>query len=235
MTQQLFLEDCYLQTCTAEVLFVDGFFVELSATVFYPMGGGQSHDTGTLTCQDQVYTVVDVLKQEGKLLHKIDHEGLRVGDYVVCQIDWSRRYRLMRMHTASHLLLGILHAATGALATGNQLDLVNSRVDFDLENYDPSRLSDLIAQANAAITSDSAVGIREISRAQAEIFPSLAKLAKGLHPTVATIRVITLGSYDEQACGGTHLHSLSEIGTIVFVRAENKGKGRRRIYFTLTP
>src|SRR3989338_5153107 len=77
MTQQLFLEDCYLQTCTAEVLFVDGFFVELSATVFYPMGGGQSHDTGTLTCQDQVYTVVDVLKQEGKLLHKIDHEGLR--------------------------------------------------------------------------------------------------------------------------------------------------------------
>lgn len=235
VTQLLFLQDSYLQTCTASVVFVDGIFVELSATVFYPTGGGQPSDRGNLTCQESSYSVIEVVKRDGRILHQVDRDGLCINDSVVCQIDWPRRYRLMRMHTASHLLLGLLHTATGALVTGNQLDVVNSRVDFDLENYEPARLSELIAQANAAIISNSPVGIYEVSRAEAEERPSLAKLSKGLHPTVSSIRVITLADYDEQACGGTHLRNISEIGTILFVRAENKGKNRRRVYFTLMP
>src|SRR3989338_4044485 len=135
MTKQLYLEDSYLKICTALVSAVQGTVITLDQTIFYPIGGGQACDTGTLLANGEVYRVISVQKVSGEVYHQVDREGLGVGDQVTCTIDWDRRHRLMRSHTAAHLLSGLLSTKTGAQITGNQLEPDKSRMDFQLEHY----------------------------------------------------------------------------------------------------
>ncbi len=234
MILPLYLQDSYLKTCTAEILAADRVLVQLSQSVCYPRGGGQPSDEGVLTLGADSYQIVSVFSREGVVWHELDRVGPAVGDSVTLTLDWERRYRLMRMHTASHVLAGVLHTETGALITGNQLGLEKSRVDFNLSDYDPAVLQGLIVQANAIVVRGGAVDACEVSRAKAESMPAVAKLAKGLHPSVERIRLVTLTGCDQQACGGTHVKDLSEVGVILFLKGENKGKGNRRVYFTLS-
>ena len=211
--QALYMEDSYLKEFKSKVKSVkDGKFVVLEETAFYPRGGGQPNDTGVLIKGDEEFKVVFVGKFDGQISHEVDKEGLKEGDEVTGIIDWDRRYKLMRMHTAAHVLSAVLYKETGALITGNQLDLEQTRIDFNLENFDREKIDEYVNKGNELIDKDLPVTVSYMSRKEALQKPEIAKLAKGLPPVVQTIRIVSIGDFDEQADGGTHVKSLKEVG-----------------------
>ncbi len=236
----LYMDDCYLKEFEATVKSVSqGRFVVLDRTAFYPSSGGQPHDTGTLTrgSDGKVFRVVYAGKFSGEISHEVESpkgEELKPGDKVKGRIDWERRYRLMRSHTASHIISGIINEKTGALITGNQLDVDKCRIDFSLENYDPSLLDDFIKEANTLASQGAPIEISTITRKEAEEMEGVSKLAKGLPPGIEEVRIVNIVGIDRQADGGTHVANTSEIGKITFLKADNKGKNNRRLYFRLS-
>lgn len=233
MEEALYLNDCYLKEFEATVVEVNGRFVVLDQTAFYPESGGQPSDQGLLKTSKGNFIVKFVKKISGKIQHEVDNEGLSVGDKVKGEVDWFRRYRLMRYHTAAHVISGIVNSMTGALITGNQLGEDKSRVDFDLENFNPEILKEAELKANEAIQRNIQVNIENMPREKALEIPSVFKLKMLLPETLLNIRVVSIGDIDRQACGGTHLKNTSEIGKITFVKTENKGKNNRRLYFII--
>ncbi len=234
--QPLYLQDPYLREFAATVKEVNsGKFIVLDRTAFYPSSGGQPHDTGYIVRQsdNQEFSVLYTGKFSGQVSHEVSMEGLNPGDSVACRLDWDRRHVLMRMHTAAHVLSAVIFNSTGALITGNQLSPDKSRIDFSLEEFDRSALGGWVEEANSLVRKDLPVLVSELPREEAEREPGLARLSKGLPPAIRTIRIVEISGLDRQADGGTHVKSLAEIGTIKFLGAENKGKARRRIYFTL--
>jgi misacylated tRNA(Ala) deacylase len=235
MTRTLFLEDSYLRECDAIVVSVkDGKFVVLDQTVFYPKGGGQPCDTGKMLRGDEVYTVVYVGKFSGEVSHEVDHPGLREGDNVHCVLDWERRYRLMRSHTAAHLFASLLCTGTGALVTGNQLEQDKIRFDFSLEKFDPETLKRYVDKANELFREDVPVKSYELPREEALKIPGVVKMAEAFPPDIPRLRIVEIVGLDRQADGGTHVKNLREVGQIKVLKTENKGKQNRRVYFALT-
>ena len=233
MTELLYMTDSYLKEFDANVTSVERNSVELDKTVFYPFGGGVPNDTGKLVCDGQEFVVKNVSKKSGKVMHEIDGEGLKVDDKVNGIIDWDRRYKLMRMHTAAHLLSELFHREAGALVTGNQLDTDQSRIDYNLEEFDREKINGYCRKANEIVQKDLSVKIYFMKREEAMKIPTITKLANVLPPNVPELRIVEIVGFDIQADGGTHVKSLKEIGTIEIVKMENKGKDNRRVYFTL--
>ncbi len=227
--------DSYRAEFDAAVVSADGKLVTLSESFFYPLGGGQPSDTGVLvrTSDGKAFKVLNVKKGEQGLVHELDGEGLNPGDAVCAVIDWPRRHRLMRSHTAAHIVSAIINRETGALITGNQLDPEKVRIDFSLETFDPEAFKQHIEEANRIIVGGRAVSTRIIPRGEALAIPSLSRLAAGLPAHIMDVRVVTIAELDEQACGGTHVKDAAEIGRLEFVKAENKGQKNRRVYFRL--
>jgi misacylated tRNA(Ala) deacylase len=240
-TKALYLEDSYLKEWESQVIEISGEeekqgkFIILDQTAFYPNSGGQPYDTGKIIriSNNEEFLVSYTGKFDGKISHEVDHEGLKVGDKVKCILDWDRRFRLMRMHTAAHILSPIINMQTQALITGNQLGLDKSHIDFDLENFDREPFKDYIKSANEIITWNLPLKSYYVSSEQLANDKSLCKLAKGLPPDLKEIRIVEIESFDKQADGGTHVKSTSEVGKIIFLSADNKGAKRRRVYFTL--
>ena len=250
MESALYLRDSYLPSCKAKVASVkEGKFVVLDQTVFYPRGGGQPWDTGKLVraSDGAEFPVVAVVKAEGSISHEVSPpsqpgagEGslippLQPGDEVECRLDWARRHRLMRMHTAGHILSAIMFRRQGLLITGNQIDTDKTRFDFSMENFDRTAFQSLIDEANAAISRNLEVSVSFLPREEAMKIEGAVKLAVALPPEVKELRMVRIGDVDYQADGGTHVKNTSEIGKIIFVGAENKGKSNRRIYYSLEP
>ncbi|MBU2634502.1 MAG: alanyl-tRNA editing protein, partial [Nanoarchaeota archaeon] len=180
------------------------------------------------------YNVVYVGKFDGKISHEVDKEGLKVGDKVRGVLDWDRRYKLMRMHTASHILSGVLHKETGALITGNQLGVDKSRDDFNLENFDKEEIKNYIDKANEILDRNLDVKISFLKKDEALKDKELFKLAAGFKHDFEEIRIVEIGDYDKQADGGTHVKNTKECGKIEFLKCDNKGKNNRRVYFKLS-
>ena len=234
MTELLYLNDSYLKEFEAVVESVkDGKFIVLDKTAFYPSSGGQPYDTGIIKKENDKFNVVYVGKFFGEISHEVDKPGLKEGDKVNCIIDWERRYKLMRMHTAAHLLSAIFHRKESALITGNQLNVDKSRIDFSSEDFNKEKIISYIEEANKEIERDLPITISYMQRKQALSQPNLAKLEKGLPKGIKKLRIISIGDIDKQADGGTHIKSLKEIGKIIFLKAENKGKKNRRVYFSV--
>lgn len=234
MSGALYLEDSYLRECEAEVLSVkDGRHVVLDRTPFYPKGGGQPHDTGTLIRDDEEFKVVFVGKVEGKISHEVDRPGLEEGDKVLCVLDWDRRYKLMRMHTAAHLLASMMHREIGALITGNQLGEDKTRFDFNVESFDKEKFEDAVRKANDALDQDLELRVYSLPREEAMGIEGVVKLANALPPSIKVLRIVEIPGIDVQADGGTHVRNLNEVGRISIIKIENKGTHNRRIYFTL--
>jgi len=236
MDEALYLKDCYLKEWEAEVKEVnEGKFIVLDRTAFYPRGGGQPNDTGVMVrvSDGKEFRVVFAGKFSGKISHEVDQEGLQVGDKVNCKLDWERRHKLMRQHTASHILSAIMFKEAGALITGNQLDMEKSRIDFNLENFDREKLMEYIRMSNEIVRKDLPIKIYSVPREEAEKDPSMVKLAKGLPPIIKEIRIVEIVGFDRQPDGGTHVKSTKEVGELKFVDASNKGKNNRRVYFIL--
>lgn len=233
MTELIYMTDCFTKEFDATVTQVDGKFIVLDKTAFYPQGGGQPTDTGKLLKDGEEYQVVFAKKKGPDVSHEVDKEGLQVGDKVHCVLDWDKRYVLMRMHTAAHILCEIFHKETGALITGNQLNIDKSRIDFNLENFDREKINEYVAKANEIVQKDLPIKIYTLPREEALKLPSVTKLANVLPPAVQELRIVEIVGFDTQADGGTHVKSTKEVGEIEIVSADNKGKNNRRVYFKL--
>ena len=234
VTEALFLEDSYLKECGADVVSVkDGKYVVLDQTIFYPKGGGQPWDSGKITREDEMFKVVYVGRFSGEISHEVDRAGLRQGDEVHCVLDWERRYKLMRSHTAAHVFASLLCKGTGALITGNQLEEDKIRFDFSLERFDREILKTYIDKSNELFKKDIPVKWYVLPREEALKIPGIIKMAEALPPDVPFLRIVEIVGVDKQADGGTHVKNLKEVGQIEFLKAQNKGKHNRRVYFTL--
>ncbi len=234
--EALYLDDSYMNEFEAEIKSVDRErFVVLDKSGFYPDGGGQPHDTGKMIrLQDnEEFPVEYVRKSGGNISHEVTKPGLKTGDKVRCLIDWGRRYTLMRYHTAAHLISAVFHKDAQARITGNQLGLDHSRIDFNLENFDREKMDEYFSIANSIIDEDLPVSVSYMEREEAEKDSSLFKLVKALPESIKKLRIVSIGEYDRQADGGTHVKSLKEVGKIRFSKADNKGKNNRRVYFSL--
>lgn len=234
MSEVLYLDDSYLKEFDAEVVSVNGGkFVALDRTAFYPSSGGQPWDEGVMIKCDEEFKVIFVGKFSGKISHEVDHPGLQPGDRVHCVIDWDRRYKLMQAHTASHVVSGLIHNETGALISGNQLGVDKNRIDFSLEDYNASNMVEYVARANELLKNGLEVTTRYMPREEALKDPSMVRLANALPPNIETLRIVSIGEVDTQADGGTHVKNTSEIGELEFLKADNKGKNNRRVYYKI--
>jgi len=234
ITEALYLEDSYLKECDAKVVSVkNGKCIVLDRTVFYPKGGGQPCDTGKIKKEDQTYNVVYVGKFSGEISHEVDRIGLREGDRVHCVLDWDRRYKLMRSHTAAHVFASLLCDDTGALVTGNQLEEDKVRFDFSLEAFDRDVLVEYTNKANEMFKKDVLVEWYELPREEALRIQGVVKMAEAFPPNIPRLRIVEVVGVDKQADGGTHVKNLREVGQIALLKVENKGKHNRRVYFEL--
>ena len=232
MTEELFREDAYARSCEARIAVVVEDGVCLDRTVFYCMGGGQPGDRGRLLLDDgAALQVVDTVKDGARILHRlIDVDGLpAVGARVIGEVDWPRRHRLMRMHSALHLLC----AAIGRPVTGGQVGEHKSRLDFDLqgEPVDKDQIAEVIERW---IAEDHPISHRWVDAAELEARPELVRTMSVRPPTSAgRVRLVEIAGVDLQACGGTHVRSTGEIGAVTVGKIENKGRQNRRISLTL--
>jgi misacylated tRNA(Ala) deacylase len=236
MTKRLYLDDCYLKEFDAIVTeVVQDRFIVLNQTAFYPNMGGQPNDTGTLKRSDgRVFSVISVSKTSDAVRHEISESGLVPGDRIHGTIDWNRRYSHMRMHTAAHVLARTLYDRTGAFTSGNQLGSDRSRIDFTLDDFDKDIIQDCISKANEIAAQALPITISSMAYDDAMMDNQFSAPSKHLMPNIPEVRVINIEGFDRQACGGTHLSNTNEIGWIEYVKADNKGKSNRRVYFTLT-
>jgi len=231
VTERLYWIDAYLKVFDARVQRVEGNRVALDRTAFNPKGGGLVSDTGSL----EGIRTSEVLKEGEEIIHVLEQvPRFLAGDSVHGIIDWGRRYRIMRMHTAAHLLSTIVHGETGALITGNQIAPEESRVDFNLVEFDRDKLSYYVEKVNEIVKRGAEVKTFFMKREEALGVPGLVKLANAAPPTVAELRIVQIGEVDTQADGGVHVKNTGEIGEVVGLRAENKGKSNRRLYFTVS-
>lgn len=233
MAKALYLDDSYMQEFEAVVSKVtDGKYIVLDQTAFYPNSGGQPYDTGRIIrkSDNKEFKVVYVGKFHGEISHEADTEGLNEGDEIIGKIDWPRRYSHMRAHSAAHVLSEALYRNSGALTTGNQLSTDECRIDSNFE-YSPELVEKIFKEANEVIQRDLPITAEYLPREEAEKLPKLTKLAKGLPLEITEVRILSIGDYDQQADGGTHVKSTKEVGKIEFVKYNSKGKNNKRIYF----
>ncbi len=232
----IFREDAYARACEATVEKIDEKGVWLDRTVFYAEGGGQPGDAGVLVRPDGTeLVVVNAIKGDGPdtsvCVPAEGAGGLDVGDQVVARLDWTRRHKLMRMHTALHLLC----AAVPAGVTGGQVGEAKSRLDFDVGEMTLVK-EDIQAALDAATAKDAAVRYRWIDDAELDANPDLVRTMSVAPPRGGgRVRLVEIGggAVDLQPCGGTHVKDVSEIGRIVVGKIENKGKRNRRVNITL--
>jgi misacylated tRNA(Ala) deacylase len=232
MTEELFREDAYARRCDAAVLRIEDGGLGLDRTVFYPTGGGQPGDRGRLVCEDgATFEVVDTVKGPDGIVHRIEAGGAapEVGMLVAAELDWARRHRLMRMHSAMHLLC----AAVGCPVSGGQVGEAKSRLDFDLQGatVDKDEIAEKIARW---IAENHPIRHYWIGAEELEARPELVRTMSVRPPTTAgRVRLVEIAGVDLQACGGTHVRSTGEIGALHIGKLENKGRQNRRISVTL--
>jgi Ser-tRNA(Ala) deacylase AlaX len=234
MTERLYQRDSYLRTFEAAVAAVRPDGVLLDRTAFFPASGGVQGDEGALSGPGgRTWRVAETLEDEQGVLHRVEGAGLAAGDPVRGELDWARRYLLMRYHTATHVLTGVMFRDFQVRVTGNQLTPDKARVDFAFAQFDRDVLEEGFRRANALVAEDLPVRVSFVPAAEALARPELFKLETAFPHDLAELRLVDIVGFDVQADGGCHVASLREIGRLVLTRCENKGKANRRVYFVL--
>ncbi len=242
MTELLYYQDAYLTEFDATIADVDAgennLRVVLDATAFYPGGGGQPNDTGWLTVGDARFTVNKVKREGGKIWHWLSTNGgeasITIGDPVHGELDWERRYKLMRTHTAMHVLCGVVWRDYGASVTGGNMDPGKSRMDFEFESMTRELISEIEAACNVEIASGRDVRAQILPRDEAFQIPDLIRTKINLLPAgIQEVRTVEIVGLDLQADGGTHVNNTSEVGELKVVDYKSKGKINKRIYIEL--
>jgi misacylated tRNA(Ala) deacylase len=220
------LRDAFVREFDATVIAVEDNRIALDSTYFYPTGGGQPHDTGTLGAAH----VSEVRKEDDLAWHTLQGPIPNVGDVVHGVVDWDRRFKLMRTHTAMHILCGVIWNEWQVPVTGGNMEPLSARMDFE---FDP--LPDGFAQrveelVNEAIERDHPITVGFLPRDTAVMDEDLIRTKVSLIPeTVKEIRVVDIVGLDKQADGGTHVASTKDVGRLRVVKMENKGKGNKRV------
>ena len=225
-TEMLFLTNAYVRSFTATVTAVDGQRVALDRTAFYPTGGGQPHDTGTLGAA----RVVEVRKEGPEVRHTLEGPLPAVGDTVEGQVDWERRHALMRTHTALHVLCGVIWNEWGKAVTGGNMEPLAARMDFEFDPLPEGFGATVEELVNKELAAARPIEISFLPRDEALADEDLIRTKVNLIPeSVPEIRVVDIVGLDKQADGGTHVRSTDEVGRIRVVKTESKGKGNKRI------
>ncbi len=231
MVKKAYYDASYTRQLSASVTGIDADWVELDVTIFYPMGGGQPGDTGTLTTPDgHQIKVIDTRWGEspGSIRHQLEsaEHGLTIGDRVDTEIDWERRYKHMRMHTSMHLLGSLIPVPV----TGGAVGAEKSRLDFDLGEHQIDK-EDLTRRMNELVSAAHPVAFGTITEAELDEKPELVRTMSVQPPRGAgDIRTVRIEDVDYQPCGGTHVNNTSEIGPVRISKIENKGKRNRRVH-----
>jgi misacylated tRNA(Ala) deacylase len=234
-TEEICATDAYARSTDATVLETRPEGVVLDRSVFYARGGGQPGDTGWLHWDGGECRVTDTVRQGGVPIHAIEGDAPQPGKKVRAEIDWERRHRLMRTHTALHALSGIVWRHYGAKVTGgNMSGPGEARMDFELDSISAEFGAEIGRKVNDALVGARPVRVLFIPRSLALADPDLIRTRANLIPeSVDPIRVIDIKGIDRQADGGTHVASTDEVGTVRVVRVENKGRDFRRIRIAL--
>ncbi len=236
MTELLYQRDAYLKEFDAKIVRVLPEGVILDRTAFMPRSGGLEGDTGILVAGGREYRVTGTRFTDSGVLHFVDDvSGLREGMDVHGIIDWEPRYRQMRLHTAAHILSAMFYRKAGALITGGHITPEKAYDDYSLERIDPELIEDVFRAANDVVRQGIEVKVYFLPREEALKIPEIVKLAGRRPPNVPVWRIVEIPGVDIQADGGVHVANTKEIGEIVFLEAKNKGKGRKRVYFTVRP
>ena len=232
MVEELFRQDAYLREADATETALDERGVRLDRSIFYPTGGGQPGDTGVLRWDGGEARIVDAIKADGgDVLHVLAPESPRpaVGTSVHSALDWERRYRHMRMHTAMHVMSSLIKGDV----TGGQVGADKSRLDFNLEGEVPTK-EWVTAELNRLIALDRPVTPQWITDEELAARPELVKTMSVRPPMGAgRVRLLAIEGVDLQACGGTHVARTGEIGRVECTKVENKGKMNRRFIIAL--
>jgi misacylated tRNA(Ala) deacylase len=239
-TALLYQTDSYLREFDATVSAVDSDMhaVVLDQTAFYATGGGQPHDMGLLSADGWQAAVIDVRKGPQGQLHILEPEVAlpAAGTAVHGAIDWERRFQLMRMHSALHVLCGLVYRDYGALVTGGNMTPDHARMDFEMDSADftPERVAEIERTANVEISANRDVVVRILPRDEAFAIPDLIRTKINLLPEgIAEIRTVEIVGLDLQADGGTHVSNTREIGTLKVIGTRSKGKQNKRIEIAL--
>jgi misacylated tRNA(Ala) deacylase len=236
VTELLYLRDHYLCEFDAVVTNVEGNFLTLDRTAFYPTGGGQPNDSGIIRWDDSESKVVDVSKRTGTVIHKVEGLAPPQGAMVHGMLDWDRRYAFMRYHSALHVLCGLVYHKYGGLVTGGQIYLDRARMDFDLEDLSADRVQEIEKECNKVIQASRPIAVRFLPREEAMKHPDLIRTKINLlPPEIAEVRVVEIEGLDIQADGGTHVANTKEIQGIKIVKTANKGRTNRRMEIVLAP
>ena len=238
MTKLLYQTDSYMQRFAGMVVALDAenHALNLNETAFYPGGGGQPNDVGMLHIEGVDYRVIKVKKVGIDVLHFINTEIPlpAAGTSVEGQIDWERRYQLMRTHTALHLLCGVVFRDYGALVTGGDMDPLKGRMDFEFETMQKELVQEIERSVNLEAAKAHPVKVNILPRAEAFQIPDLIRTKVNLLPEgISEIRTVEIVGLDLQADGGTHVSNTSEVGQIHVVDYKSKGKINKRIYIEL--
>jgi len=232
MTDRIYSTDSYATTMAATVVRTnaDDKRVLLDRSVFYPGGGGQPHDSGTLSVGDDQLSVVRVTSDADGVWHWLEGGLPTEGTALTGTIDWDRRYQLMRTHTALHALCGVVWNRFKSPVTGGNMQPGEGRLDFDIPNWSAEELPVVEQELNDELARRRDIEVSFLPRNAADEDPSLIRTKVNLLPKfIEEVRVIDIVGLDRQADGGTHVNETGEVGRITIPKAENKGRGFRRI------
>ncbi|MFT6302900.1 MAG: misacylated tRNA(Ala) deacylase [Granulosicoccus sp.] len=241
MTRDLYREDSYLKNCGATITAITEEGVETDQSIFYPLGGGQLGDTGVMVLKDGTRLTISNTRKDretGRQFHVVESSDaqssdatqsldniLLVGDTISLELDWERRYNMMRFHSCLHMLCSLIDAPV----TSGSIQVDRARLDFDLK--DPIDKDPITEALNELIQRDIPMSSRYITDAELDAQPELVRTMSVQPPRNAegTIRLVEFAGVDLQPCGGTHVASTAEIGRVLIKKVEKKGKQNRRI------
>ncbi len=238
VTELLHMKDNYLREFDAKVIASGEGYVVLDRTAFYPLGGGQSSDTGTISLGERNLSITEVRKEDGEVRHFYSGPAVEVGAEVHGVIDWDHRYECMRFHTAQHVLSRYLSIHYGIETVGNMIKPGESRADYSpLESFDDEMKRKVEAGVNEKLAENLEVSIEFMERNEAIEYLKTrgypTRYLEMVPSSVTSFRVLLIGDYDAASCAGTHVKNTSEIGELAIGKSKNVGAGKRRIYFHL--
>lgn len=238
MSELLYMNDCYLKEFEAKIVDIseDKMNIIFNRTAFYPGGGGQPNDTGKIYFNNIEYDIILVERdKEKKIYHKLNKTiNANKGDKIRGKIDWERRYKLMRYHTALHILCGLIWKEFGASVTGGNMYLDKARMDFNLADFSKERVEYIEKRVNEEINAGHEVIIKTLPREEAFKIPDLIRTKINLLPLqIKEVRIVEIVGLDLQADGGTHIKNTKEIGNLKIVETINKGKDNKRIVIVI--
>lgn len=238
MTEKIYHQDSYRKVFQARVVEVSSsdHAVCLDRTAFFPGGGGQLYDIGNIEFDSQKVTVDKVKNKQGKIYHYLDQSSPlpEPGTEIRGEINWDRRYALMRTHTAMHILCGVIFRDYGASVTGGNMEPFQGRMDFEFVGLKKDLIAEIEFSINEEVNASRNVSWRTLPREEAFQIPDLIRTKINLLPAhIQEVRVVEIHGLDLQADGGTHVRRTSEVGPLEIIDYKSKGKDNKRIYISL--